>query len=129
MNAGFWASSLFHLSLFSLTAPLILRATSAAINGRVIWATQVYPYWSKHLLALIIGYLAIQAPTWLIGDGVDGLIEFVAVDEAARIVLLVLSALLSAALSIIGTAYLVACVQIGLAHHPDTQLPPEGQLS
>jgi hypothetical protein len=129
MDAGFWASSVFYLILFSLTAPLVLRGTSAAVNRDVVWATQLHPFWSKNLPSLIFGYLAIQAPAWLIGEGVDGVITFGAIDETIRPMLLILSAALSTTLSIIGTAYLVACVQLALAHHEATVLPPEAQLS
>ena len=129
MDIGFWASALFYLVLFSLTAPLVLRSASAAINKQIDWASQVYPFWSKHLGQLFVGYLLVQAPAWLMGEAVDGVIQFASLDDAAKLFLLLTSASFSTVLSIVGSAYLVACVQLGLAHSADAQLPREAELS
>ena len=129
MDIGFWASSLFYLVLFSLTAPLVLRSASAAINKQIDWASLVYPFWSKHLAQMFLGYLLVQAPAWLMGEAIDGVIQFASLDDAAKLFLLLASASLSTALSIVGSAYLVACVQLGLAHSADAQLPREAELS
>lgn len=128
-SAAFWSENIFLLVIVSLISLFLVFGTAKAIDQTIDPWDELFTFWSRHFWSLVLSAFTISAALRLIESIALLGWESIPISPWDGWLFTLGYSIIQVFWLMIDTAFLVACVQIGLVRGTDAQLPPEAELS